>query len=231
MRLLTLASVLSLIGVGLLTGIGPFPTGAPETADERDAVSGAVASSAHGTPVPEDGMSGGTEHGAVVHVTEQRYPVSGTTERDILHSMRTDGPNTGGSSFFGLTGSESSFQIQPRMDGEHCVADDVRVELAVTITLPEWEPIGDAPYEVQRDWSRFSTALKRHEDGHRQIAADGANATREALQQLRRTTCGQVEADARQLAQRIADQTEAEHIRYDRETDHGRTQGAEWPLP
>lgn len=230
MRLLTLASVLSLIGVGLLTGIGPFPAGSPPV-QEDGAIGGAVGSSAHGVPVPPRAAGGGIEGGVVVNVAEQHYTVSGTTEAEILHSMRAMGPQTGGSSFFGLTGSESSFQLQPKMEGESCVADDVRVELAVTITLPEWEAHGDVPYELQRDWSRFSTALKRHEDRHRQIAADGANATREALQSLRRATCQQVEADARQLARRIADETEAEHNRFDRETDHGRTQGAEWPLP
>jgi len=229
MRLLTLASVLSLIGVGLLTGIGSFPAG-PPSADGERAIGGTMEPSAHGVPVPPNAAGGGLEGGAIIHVSEQRYAVSGATEGEILGSMRANGPSTNGSSFFGLTGSESSFQLQPRMDGESCVAEDVRVELAVTITLPEWEPVSDVPYELQRDWSRFSTALKRHEDGHRQIAADGATATRDALQGLRRASCQQVDADARQLARRIADQTEAEHNRYDDATDHGRTQGAEWPL-
>ena len=164
-------------------------------------------------------------------VDELTYVVEGTSAHEILASMRASGPSAGGETYFGLTASESSYQMQPRMEGPSCVAEEVRVELAVTITLPVWESTDEAPYELQRDWARFSTALQRHEDGHRQIAADGAEATHSALQGLRRATCQDVEFEARQRAQRIAARTEAEHNRYDSETDHGRTQGAQWPLP
>lgn len=166
-----------------------------------------------------------------VDVKEQTYPVRGATEAEILETMRSTGPQAGGERFFGLTASESSFRMQPRMDGPSCVAEDARIELAVTITLPEWEPSPDAAYELRRDWTRFATALKRHEDEHRRIAEEGAEATRAALKGLRRASCQDVEFEARQRAERIAERTEAAHNRYDDETDHGRTQGAQWPLP
>lgn len=194
-------------------------------------VVGTTDSPTRGIPVPTPPAGGGIEGGTFVDVTEQTYAVEGATESEILASLRANGPNAGGESFFGLTASESSFHMQPRMDGSSCVAEDVRVELAVTVTLPEWDPTADAPYELTRDWTRFATALKRHEDKHRQIAAEGAQATHAALLGLRRATCQDVEFEARQRAQRIADKTAAEQNRYDDETDHGRTQGAQWPLP
>lgn len=229
MRYLALAAVI-LAGVGLVSR-PEAPPATPDPTGTDGWVVGTSNTPTRGVPVPPKAAGGGIEGGAFVDVNEQTYVVEGATESEILASLRSNGPQAGGESFFGLTASESSFQMQPRMDGSSCVADDVRVDLKVTITLPEWEPAGDAPYELQRDWSRFSTALRRHEDGHRQIAADGAESTRSALQGLRRASCGDVEFEARQRAQSIAERTEAEHNRYDDETDHGRTQGAQWPLP
>ncbi|MEO0558939.1 MAG: DUF922 domain-containing protein [Bacteroidota bacterium] len=229
MRYLVLAAV-------LLTGVGLFsrpktPTPAQDEAGADETGVSTTQSSARGIAIPSRPAGGGFESGLFVDVQEQRYAVQGRTANEILSSMRASGPSTGGKSFFGLTASEFSFQIQPRMDGASCVVDEVRVELAVTITLPEWTPPETAPYELQRDWSRFSTALKRHEDQHRQLAADGAAETLAALQGLRRASCQEIEFEARQRAERIAEQIEAKHHRYDDETDHGRTEGAVWPLP
>ena len=226
MRLFLLVSVLSLAGVGFLTRPTSIPPG-EEGVEEM--VEGTVELPARGVPV-QNVAGGGIEAGVFVDTSERSYRLSGGSASEILASLREGGPHVGGEHFFGLTKSESSFQLQPRIDGATCVADDVRIELAIEITLPEWTPAGDVPYELQRDWTRFSTALKRHEDGHRQIAVDGAEATRTALDGVRGASCEEVQLRARQLAQRIANETEAEHHRYDDQTGHGRTQGAEWPV-
>lgn len=228
MRYLALAAVI-LTGVGIFMRPEPVPAG-PDPISSDGWVVGTSESAVRGVPAPSSAVGSGFEGGAFVEVSEQTYPVTGATEAEVLASMRAGGPSAGGQTYFGLTASESSFQMQPRTDGPSCVAEDVRVELAVTITLPKWEPTDTAPYELQRDWTRFSTALQRHEDGHRQIAAEGAEATHAALKGLRRSSCLDVEFEARQRAQRIAEKTEAEHNRYDAETDHGRTQGAQWPV-
>ena len=229
MRFLILASVISMAGVGLLTQSPSQPEPAPADLD------GWTADVAFR---PEDGgrpqappAAGALAGGAFVDETTQTYPVHGTTESEILASLRANGPSADGKTFFGLTGSESSYRLQPQMQAATCVADDARIELAVTITLPSWDAPADAPYELKRDWTRFETALKRHEDGHRDIAVQGAHAIREALRGVRRASCQDVQFEARQRADRIARETEEAHNRYDEQTDHGRTQGAQWPLP
>lgn len=229
MRYLALAAVI-LTGVGLFMRPEPMPVG-PDPMGSDGWVVGTTESPTRGVPVPPRPEREGFEGGSFVNVTEQTYAVEGATEEEILAALRTNGPTAEGKTFFGLTASESSFQLQPRMEAGTCVAQEVRVELAVTITLPQWEPIaGDVPYELQRDWTRFLTALKRHEDQHRQIAVDGAEATHAALNGLRRPTCQDVEFEARQRAQRIAERTETDHKRFDEETGHGQTQGAQWPV-
>ena len=231
MRFIILASVLCLIGFGVLTRTSPQPEPAePDLEGWTADVTFTPTDGASPQP-PAHPAGGGLPGGAFVDESMRTYPVRGETEREILASLRANGPSTNGQSFFGLTASESSYHLQPRMQRATCVAEDARVELAVTITLPSWDAPDDAPYKLKRDWARFETALKRHEDGHRDIAVQGAEAIRDALRGFRRASCREVQFEARQRADRIALETEEAHNRYDEQTDHGRTQGAQWPLP
>ena len=216
-------------GVGLVSRTSSEPAPAPPDLEGWTADVGSA--SAGGARPQPSSAGGGLVGGAFVEETTQMYPVRGVTESEILASLRANGPSMNGESFFGLTASESSYRLQPRMETATCVAGDARVELAVTITLPSWDAPADAPYELKRDWARFETALKRHEDGHRDIAVQGAEAIREALRGFSRASCQDVQFEARARADRIARETEAAHNRYDEQTDHGRTQGAQWPVP
>ena len=51
----------------------------------------------------------------------------------------------------------------------------------------------------------------------------------EALRALRTSTCDEADAEARRLAETITAAADAEQARYDRQSGHGRTQGAVWP--
>ena len=151
-------------------------------------------------------------------------------QRPSSASMAQAAPQTDDETFFGLTTTALSFRYRREQQAGRCTLTDVRVDLAVSVELPRWTRPPGAPYDLARDWARFESALRRHEDVHRVLAEDGAEATRVALDRLAAPTCAEADLSARAIADRINIETEATHRRYDDETGHGATQGASWPL-
>lgn len=163
-------------------------------------------------------------------VQQAPYAVAGTTAEAILASMVQAAPQADDETFFGLTTTALSFRYRREQQADRCTLADVRVDLSVSVELPHWTRPADAPYDLARDWARFDAALRRHEDRHRVLAEDGAEALRVALDRLAAPTCAEADLSARHIADRINIESEAAHRRYDDETGHGATQGASWPL-
>lgn len=158
------------------------------------------------------------------------YPVQGRTAGEVLASMRAGAPSSGGTTYFGMTESAIDVRFRAVETAGGCRLSDVEVDLDVTMTLPDWEPDGPTAYAVRRDWARFSSALRRHEDGHHARAVAGAEAVADALAEVVRPTCAEADAEGRRRARAAQDRTAAEQAHFDDQTDHGRTEGAAWPL-
>lgn len=157
------------------------------------------------------------------------YPVTGHSVETLLASLRDHGPQVEGGLFFGLTATEVQYRFGYRSTPGGCETVNASVDLAVTLTLPEWRAPGSAPYELRRDWQRFAAALRRHEEGHRDRAVAYAHRLQRAVEGLRAPTCDAAAARASQQAQRLQIEAEAEHRLYDEATGHGETEGAVWP--
>lgn len=159
------------------------------------------------------------------------YLVRGATDREILTSLRSQGPRSAGGVFFGLTVTELEYRYYKVTAPGACRIEDVEVDLVVRITLPDWEPPRDADAALRSAWSRFATSLRGHENGHRDLAVAGAESVRAALEGLRTPSCDTADEEAQRIAERVRIETEAAHRDFDHRTGHGRTQGAVWPQP
>lgn len=157
------------------------------------------------------------------------YDVEGTTEQEILRSLHERGPRSG--EFFGLMESEMAYRFWKTPSDTGCRLEQIRLDLHLVITLPRWVPPADAPYDLRRDWARFETALRRHEDDHRKIAERDARETYHALRSLRTPTCDTIEQEAQAITERLRIESDQRQQHFDRQTRHGRTQGAIWPQP
>ncbi|MEM6325751.1 MAG: DUF922 domain-containing protein [Bacteroidota bacterium] len=174
---------------------------------------------------------GGTqlENPVITIIDVNTYEVTGRTAAEVLASLQARGPRSGERIFFGLTETEMAFRYwKTPADGE-CRLERIRIDLRVVVTIPEWRAPGEAPYRLKRDWSRFETALRRHEDQHREIAEVGAREVYRALHALRTPSCTTIDATAREVANRLREANEQRQAAFDRRTGHGRTQGAVWP--
>ena len=158
------------------------------------------------------------------------YAVGGQTVAEVHRAMAAAAPTADGTTYFGMTASQIDVRFRTVEDTDGCRLGDVEVDLDVTMTLPEWAPDGPTDYAVRRDWARFAAALRRHEDGHRRRAEAGAQAVAAALAGVRAATCAEADAEGQRRVRAAQDRTAAGQQRYDDQTDHGRTEGAAWPL-
>lgn len=103
-----------------------------------------------------------------------------------------------------------------------CDLDSVVITFAATVTMPRLtSPVMLSP-ALKADWDRYVAALERHEAGHVRYAYDHRDDVRAAI---RAGSCATVAAAGKAAIARIAEHD----VAYDRETQHGRTQGARFP--
>ena len=185
-------------------------------------------------PVQAQGYGGGAAASAGVvraNVQHRYYEVQGRSEADLLHAMLEAGPEWEGRRFFGLTTSDVRYSYWKTPTDTGCDLSDIVVTTAITITLPRWQSPRDTPYALERQWRQFERALRYHEDGHRRLLEEEADQIRLALAGLRTPMCDAMDAEAHAAVARVREGYGPRHRDYDGRTDHGRTQGAQWPLP
>ena len=233
MRALVLVALLSALTMGgywaLTSGWAPVPGGPASVAESvrpGAAPGGQAEAGGAAAPAPVRSLPR-----VEVDLRAVTYAVDGETPDAILQSLVTRGPSSDGRRFFGLTETAVDLRYELREASNGCVIEDAQVLLSLTITLPAWSPPSGAAPETRRAWARFRRALAGHEDRHRAIAEDGAEALQRAIDGLRRPDCEAVTLEARRRLGRLEGEIGEAHRRYDAETGHGRTEGAVWPSP
>ena len=105
-----------------------------------------------------------------------------------------------------------------------CRFTSVNVDLRTEITLPRLN--GASPQQAAL-FERFMPALREHETGHHRIAQEAARAIDARLRGMpAMDTCPALEAQANREAERILERYREKERQYDRDTGHGKTQGA-----
>jgi predicted secreted Zn-dependent protease len=178
------------------------------------------------------GYGGGMDSRGVARPSVQYfyYNVQGRSEADLLQAMLQSGPEWEGRRFFGLTTSEVRYAYVKVLTATGCDLTEVVVTSNITVTLPRWRPQPGTPYALERAWRQFERALRHHEDGHRRMLEEEAEQIRLVLVGLRTPTCDAMDETARHQVERVRRGYADLHRGYDARTEHGRTQGAQWPL-
>jgi predicted secreted Zn-dependent protease len=84
-----------------------------------------------------------------------------------------------------------------------------------------------ASFETKRVWKKYYASLVLHEKGHAGIAIDAALAIEQSLLNMPSSSnCRLLSKQANARAEKILQEYRPQHKVYDRETGHGRTQGA-----
>lgn len=150
------------------------------------------------------------------------YEISGSTEtelRDQLNKLAPVGPD--GYHGDGLT----TWFVHWKWDGygtENCDLSSVTATYDIKVTLPRWVPPQNASPALIEKWNQYILALAGHEKGH----VDNVIANLPVvINAIRRSTCSTAEAKA----QEILSGMRQNDTNFDATTDHGATQGAQFP--
>lgn len=161
----------------------------------------------------------------------RQYEVTGTTAETVRAAMDANGPRgRAGEPFAGRTDWEVLYRYRSRHDGALCRIESLEITHSTVMVLPKWVDEAAAPPALRERWRTFHQALRRHEDGHRrhgQLAAAELGRRLAALPP--RPDCGSFAPEMQALADEIIGRHAAMGPAYDRETDHGRAQGARFP--
>jgi predicted secreted Zn-dependent protease len=105
-----------------------------------------------------------------------------------------------------------------------CAVKSFNVFLDISMTFPQWTNDSAAAPQLVQHWRTYYSALVKHEEGHKAIASGAAADIREAGSKI------PSQLGCNELAKAIEKITgEIREREYDRDTDHGRTQGARFP--
>lgn len=158
------------------------------------------------------------------------YTITGTTASALRQQMNQLGPpGNNGRRFDAYTKWNVAWNYRYGLVSDRCRITSLTVNTDMTYTMPQWQNLKQAPRSLQQQWQGYYQALQLHEEGH---ANHGRAATQEIWQRLshlNQPTCASMSQIANQTVQTIINRYAQKDIDYDRQTDHGRTQGAVFP--
>ncbi len=154
-----------------------------------------------------------------------RYDIQGNTFDEIRRELSSKGRH----------GFHGWMEWQVRWDyrtsgiaGRGCSVTGFRTDLRVRITTPRLVGAHSKQPALREEWLRYERALSHHEDGHAAIAAEAAEEMEQRVQSLRATTgsCAGLGTRIDQICHEVLAEYRRRDQQYERETGHGRTQGA-----
>ena len=145
------------------------------------------------------------------------YRVYGSTEEELRREIQIKGPQE--------YAAYTAWEVSWTWAGYGSLLCDVSnpiVDAEVTVTFPNWDPPVNAPPELIEKWSAFIAALAVHEQGHVDHVYESLPRIETAIQNADCLT-------AEEAAQEVIQEMNQFDLDYDRETGHGRSQGAVFP--
>ena len=159
-----------------------------------------------------------------VRVTQETYPILGTSRSEILRSIERRGPRKNGDRYVAYTTWDIGWDYDLRPEGGTVRVVRPRVHVSAHVILPTWREKHKAGGDLVQSWNRAIEAITSHESEH---IALGMQAGHRVLDRLRRI------APSRSLDRAAVDDVARQEIaviqarekKHDRDTKNGLTQG------
>jgi predicted secreted Zn-dependent protease len=158
------------------------------------------------------------------------YVVSGTTARELRQSIHKSNPWKALGPMDGRTDWRMEWRLGYGPAESGCRLHRLDLTTIITLTLPRWNPPPDALPELRVKWANYLKALTLHEEGHKRNALAAAAAA-EKLPEKSRTyaSCRELAETINKAIEKLVAAHRQKDLDYDRETQHGQTQGARFP--
>jgi predicted secreted Zn-dependent protease len=159
------------------------------------------------------------------------FTVVGNTARQLSAEIDAKGPiGDNGLRSDGFTRWSIEWHFDLESDADGCGVRRVTVDLDIRMLLPRWTPPPSTDPSLRASWSRYLSALRLHEDGHRFRAERAARDIRRAAQRARRMRdCAALTEQLNSTANALLAGLRAQQAAYDRDTGFGRKQGVRRP--
>ena len=171
-------------------------------------------------------------HAQAVDVQErlEHYLIRGRTAEALLSEMQAKGPPgtfEPGKRYFARAEYSVSWRYQFSEDPSGCAITELDVSVDTTYTYPLWEDRDKASAKLNGYWDYFLSRLEIHERGHGDLAlATGVDAAKALKALTSQPTCDALKTAINAAAKGAMKKGDAKQRAYDRETNHGETQGA-----
>ena len=162
---------------------------------------------------------------------ERRYVLDASTLEEMADQLaryRAQSSRDDAARSHGLieAGIETRYELDPGEAGD-CGLRDLRVQVRLVRTLPEWKPASPAKPETIEFVDSMLRGLAEHEDGHRRHVLASASAIDAKLSALPKApNCTQAQRAAERVVSRALIRLQIHEMNYDLATDKGRKQGA-----
>ena len=192
----------------------------------------------------------------IKNTTDDPYRVAGEktqdVKKDIFDPDKGKGPkDSTGKRRAAQTKAEFRYSISgpeaTKKDAEGCsctvTIESIEIDLNMSVKFPKWGNYKDATDECKAKWDKFMKNLKTHEEGHVKINRDGKKTM---LKNMKNNWLGKSKtkfaATCKKACEAAWDELDKEvkkdfdselkkiddeHEKYDKDTDYGKTQGAE----
>lgn len=167
----------------------------------------------------------------VVRQTHYYYDVAGSTPQELRADLDRHGPfDQQGRRFDGFTRWYVRWRYTYASDPQRCAIESVSTTVDIAITLPRLASDTSASASLQQSFSTYVEKLHAHENGHAQIAIDIGKRIEDGIRALPpETGCDRLGQIANDLGYSLIREANQQEIDYDARTQHGRTQGVQFP--
>ena len=160
------------------------------------------------------------------------YDIKGRTYAELRRQLNKVGPVNPDTRkrFDARTDWNLSWDYQySKGDGKYRLTEHT-VKVTATIHFPKWVDIEHGHPLARRLWIVYLNNLKRHEEGHVELAKRAGQTLNTRLDRLGAFNSKiEIEEAVKKKAQEVVTIHKALHHDYDRRTNHGKSQGARFP--
>lgn len=154
----------------------------------------------------------------------KRYSVHPTSKSQLLQAANQASTiRSNGEVFHGYTQWNISWNFRWQNAGNRCRMVKVNTKLVIEYTMPK---LFSKDSEVKGVWNKWYPNLLKHEKRHGELAKQAAAKINTQLANIKsRANCTLLSSDANKLGNSILDELRKNNERYDKQTNHGQTEG------
>ena len=159
------------------------------------------------------------------------YKIMGSSARELRDAINAKRPvGKDGRPHDAVTSWFVRWQYTTTGASPGCAVRTFNVSLDLAMTLPQWTNESGAAPQLLQQWRGYYSALVKHEEGHKAIGTNAAAEIRDAGLKLPSAPgCSELARSVDKMTGEILERYRQREREYDRDTDHGRTQGARFP--